>query len=1098
MMVRRWRELINRLVWVVLAAVLGACSMGGTAPTGEATAPGSGELPAPTSTAPAPLVEVKRVAWLVMLYAAGDDPALDRWVYQQVNEAELVGSSPDVHVVAQIDRVDGPATRYYLSANDDLSGLASEQVAALGEVNMADDATLADFVGWAVRTYPAERTLLVMIGAGLGWPGGLSDVTGRTGDEPISLAATLGDHLWLNELEVGLERGLAAGGISRLDAIAFDASYMGQLEVAAALAPYADVLVATGGVMPPTGLAYSALLTRLVNDPTLAGRDVAALMVEDFVSQDVIVTDDVVRRQFLAARQGVPLADPSLDGGAAALAESLLVDMALAAVDLRFTEATVIHLNQVLALFERLPSAQVRETLALAYRYGNPYDREAPSPYVDFGSYPRLLREVTFENIPVEEVVDPMVATLGNFSVAAKAGPGLDLAYGLGFYYPSGGVDAGLQADYTRLVRRFDAASDWPDYVLATLAETPGRTGLSRVGLYERPLAVLPVQLDPQPVSLEETLVISVGAVGPLYSAQSVVGTLNADQTVFTPVSIRTIYAEGQQQYGQLRWWQGQERQLFGEWTPEVWQMTDGVVTAPVQLWPAQYPARDRYVIYGQYVFLSGQAPKPAALLVDVEQPGAPVVAVWVFAGTSERPGDARMVLPQPGERFVPVTLSLNTTTGAVRETAGVALTFGQRTLQLRRQPAPGGLYVAGLWAVSSTGKREVGYDSVVVFNGATTLVPDTMPISNQALGVALLRPNGWQASALPDNSLLLTLPGTSVQVVVQRVDVIGSALNAEQANEQALSAVYLRSDDLTTLDQVAITSAVRAYGVPTLNGERFGISVSRAGQFTVGEVLLSTPNSEATFALVASGTVTEFSAARDDLEIIFSSFDPLTPATAQAFFYYPPSGYETLLFADAMTDVSSGLPVGEDADGFQVYDDVFDRYVVQLQPNSGPRVAAYSNQALPNQFSLAVDATMEDSLDAAVGLVFQWVGNNTFYALRVSGDGYFTLERADGRRLTPLIDWTPLPESIEPGLSGRLRLQVEGREGTYSLFVNGEPLGVFTDLTLQRGSFGVIADNFDLRMSNQFTFTALEMGTLPEIVVLTETTPVEEEATAP
>lgn len=1098
MMARRWSELINRLMWVVMAAVLGACSAGGPAPIGEATAPSGGGLPAATSTAPAPVVEVTPVDWLVMLYAAGDDPALDQWVFQQVNEAERVGSSPDVQVVAQIDRVDGPATRHYLSANDDLNVLVSEQVAGLGEVNMADDATLADFVGWALTTYPAERTLLVMIGAGLGWPGGLSDVTGRTGDEPISLAATLGDHLWLSELEVGLENGLAEGGISRLDVVAFDASYMGQLEVAAALSPYADLLVATGGVMPPTGLAYSALLTRLVNDPTLAGRDVAALMVEDFVSQDVIVTDDVARGQFLAARQGVPLADPALDAGPAALAESLLVDTALTAVDLRFAEDMIIHLNRVLALFATLPSAQVRETLALAYRYGNPYDREAPSPYVDFGSYPRLLREVTFENIPVEDVVDPMVVTLGNFSVAVKAGSGLDLAYGLGFYYPSGDdVDAGLQADYTRLVTRFDVVSDWPEYVLATLAETPARTGLSREGLYDRSLAVLPVALDPQPVSLEETLAISMGAVGPLYSAQSVVGTLNANQTVFTPVGINTIYAEGQRQYGQSRWWQGQERQLFGQWTPEVWQMTDGVVTAPVQLWPAQYPARNRYVIYGQYAFLSGQAPKSAALLVDVEQPGAPVVAVWLFAGTAATPGDARMIWPQPGEQFVPIALSLNMNTGAVSETAGAALTFGQRALQLSRQPAPGGLYVAGLWAVSSEGERTVGYDSVVVFNGATTLTPDTTPISNQSLGVALLRPNGWEASALPDNSLLLTLPGTSVQVVVQRVDVVGSALNAEQANEQALTAVYLRSDDLTTLDQVSITSAVQAYGIPAVNGERFGISVNRAGQFTVGEVLLSTPNAEATFAVVASGTVTEFSAARDDLEIIFSSFDPLTPATAQAFFYYPPSGYETLLFEDTMADASSGLPVSEDAEGFQLYDDVFDRYVVQLAPNSGPTVGTYSNQALPARFSLAVDATMEDSLDAAVGLVFQWVGNNTFYALRVSGDGYYTLERADGRRLTPLIDWTPLPESIEPGLSGMLRLQVEGRDGVYSLFVNGEPLAVFTDLTLQRGSFGVMADNFDLRTSNQFTFTALQMGTLPEIVVLTETAPVEE-TTAP
>ena len=53
--------------------------------------------------------------------------------------------------------------------------MGSQQVADLGEVNMADGDTLVDFVTWAVETFPADKHVLIMSDHGMGWPGGWSD-----------------------------------------------------------------------------------------------------------------------------------------------------------------------------------------------------------------------------------------------------------------------------------------------------------------------------------------------------------------------------------------------------------------------------------------------------------------------------------------------------------------------------------------------------------------------------------------------------------------------------------------------------------------------------------------------------------------------------------------------------------------------------------------------------------------------------------------------------------------------------------------------------------------------------------------------------------
>jgi len=105
--------------------------------------------------------------WTVILYQDADDRVLEQDIYVDLNEAERVGSTDKVKIVAQIDRYKGGfagdgnwtgAGRFLVTSDDDLSRVGSELLQDLGEVNMADGRTLVDFVTWAMKNYRPTST----------------------------------------------------------------------------------------------------------------------------------------------------------------------------------------------------------------------------------------------------------------------------------------------------------------------------------------------------------------------------------------------------------------------------------------------------------------------------------------------------------------------------------------------------------------------------------------------------------------------------------------------------------------------------------------------------------------------------------------------------------------------------------------------------------------------------------------------------------------------------------------------------------------------------------------------------------------------------
>ncbi len=216
-------------------------------------------------------------AWTVMVYIAADNNLEGAGLYD-LNELELVGSSPDVNLVVEIDRSaefvdwEGDWTegrRYYVQQDDDLEVTASPVVESLGEINSGDPDTVADFAIWGITTYPAQKYMLVLWDHGGGWISHASD-------------DATGDDLTLTELTGALDRVVAETGIDQFEVLGFDMCLMGQAEVFQTIAPYARYGIGSQENEPGAGWFY-VFVEELVKDPSMNGAQLGQHVVDSFV-----------------------------------------------------------------------------------------------------------------------------------------------------------------------------------------------------------------------------------------------------------------------------------------------------------------------------------------------------------------------------------------------------------------------------------------------------------------------------------------------------------------------------------------------------------------------------------------------------------------------------------------------------------------------------------------------------------------------------------------------------------------------------------------------------------------------------------------------
>lgn len=250
--------------------------------------------------------EVER-RWTFLVFMNGDND-LESYVTHDLNELEQVGSVPGVDVIVQADRSvdyvtdDGDWTgtrRYHIEPDGDLTTVTSPVVEDLGEVDMGDPAVLSDFLVWADERYPAEHVAVILWDHGDGWT--------MTGDvaNAVSWDEGTGNDIAIagDELVPAL-RVLTDRRGKKIDLISFDACNMAFFEVAYALSPVADYLVASQAWVGDEGVLYGMVLGQMRDEPGATPLDLALTMSSTQVTEGGERTSsvtDLAKMQSLAS-----------------------------------------------------------------------------------------------------------------------------------------------------------------------------------------------------------------------------------------------------------------------------------------------------------------------------------------------------------------------------------------------------------------------------------------------------------------------------------------------------------------------------------------------------------------------------------------------------------------------------------------------------------------------------------------------------------------------------------------------------------------------------------------------------------------------------
>lgn len=231
-----------------------------------------------------PPIKNDTAEWTVMVYLDADNN-LESEGINDINEMEMAGSSSDVNIVVQADRIPGYDTsngnwtttrRYYITQDFDPVQINSQLKSDLGELNMGDPQTLVDFASWAVTEYPAKKYLLVIWNHGGGFRS-LSLTKDIAWDDTSG-----GDKITMPELEYALSAISAQIG-KKIDIVGMDACLMAMTEVAYQIEDYADILVTSEENEPGDGWPYDTILDQLVVNPTVSPEQLATDIVDEYV-----------------------------------------------------------------------------------------------------------------------------------------------------------------------------------------------------------------------------------------------------------------------------------------------------------------------------------------------------------------------------------------------------------------------------------------------------------------------------------------------------------------------------------------------------------------------------------------------------------------------------------------------------------------------------------------------------------------------------------------------------------------------------------------------------------------------------------------------
>ncbi len=213
--------------------------------------------------------------WSVLVYMAADND-LANFADLDLAEMQEIGSGDDVAIVVQVDKPSIGARRL-LILQDDVVELEN-----LGVIDMCDWQTLAQFLEWGIRYYPADKYCVVLWDHGSGWTKAPKKSFGEDWSSGNVLSVSEG------ELKRAVRAAYNRTG-EKVDLFCFDACLMGLVEVVYDIKDYIRTFVGPQIICPLEGFRYDEILAEIAADPGIGRNDCATVIVQTTVDNYVDV-----------------------------------------------------------------------------------------------------------------------------------------------------------------------------------------------------------------------------------------------------------------------------------------------------------------------------------------------------------------------------------------------------------------------------------------------------------------------------------------------------------------------------------------------------------------------------------------------------------------------------------------------------------------------------------------------------------------------------------------------------------------------------------------------------------------------------------------
>lgn len=218
-------------------------------------------------------IAAPQAKWSVFLYMCGTDlESQGGAATANILELQEVKYDDSINFIIQTggtetwqnDLIDPGYLQRFKSDEDGLTLMDQQKLASMG-----DPSTLSDFLKWGIKSYPADRYMVLF------WNHGGGSIAGVEFDEVFD-----SDSLTLPELGEAFEE-----VDQQFEIIGFDTCLMSTLENASTLSEYGNYMVASEEYEPGGGWAYTGWTQYLMDHPGANGKMVGKQICDTYFSK---------------------------------------------------------------------------------------------------------------------------------------------------------------------------------------------------------------------------------------------------------------------------------------------------------------------------------------------------------------------------------------------------------------------------------------------------------------------------------------------------------------------------------------------------------------------------------------------------------------------------------------------------------------------------------------------------------------------------------------------------------------------------------------------------------------------------------------------